>query len=348
MGNLFKKAVFFTDIHFGRNGDSVQANLDNLDFIDWFIDEGRTWGADAVILLGDYFDNRHKVHVGTLDYAIKGLEKLGSAFEKVYTIVGNHDLLYRNKRDISSMSIAKHIPNVVPIYEPTTFGEGKNGVTFLPWLVGEETKLLKRVNTRYVFAHAELNGGFMMNAKVTMPDHVAAASPDDLAKNDNLEYLFSGHFHFRQGKGKVLYIGNPFPFNFADAWDEDRGMMFLEWGKEPEFKAWPGQPLFRTFKLSELLDRPERLLREKLTARCTLDIDISYEEAQVIKDTFVTEYGLRKIELMHAPRDVSDQEFSEDVVFQSVDQIVVDGLMSIQSSSLVPSTLVQIYKSLDL
>lgn len=341
MDNLFKKAVSFTDIHFGRSGNSPVANQDNLDFIDWFIDQAKTWGAETCFMLGDWHDNRHSLHVSTMHYSLQGMQKLNDAFKQVIWLPGNHDLLYRNNREISSVEFANHLPNINIIRQPTIMG----GCTILPWLVGDEHKTLQNVKSRYMFGHLELSG-FLMNAKVEMPAHQNGISADDFEKNDGIEYVFSGHFHFRQGKGKVLYIGNPFPFNFADAWDEDRGMMFLEWGKEPQFKAWPAQPLFRTFKLSELLNTPDKLLREKLVARCTLDIDISYEEAQVIKDTFVQDYGLRKIELIHQPRDHADQEFEGDVVFQSVDQIVIDGLMSIQSTALKPSTLVQIYKSL--
>jgi DNA repair exonuclease SbcCD nuclease subunit len=338
---LFKKAVTLTDIHFGRTGNSPVANQDNLDFIDWFIEEARTWGAETCLMLGDWHDNRHSLHVSTMHYSLEGMQKLNDAFKQVIWIPGNHDLLYRNKRDISSIEFARHLPNINVIREPTTIG----GVTVLPWLVGDEHKMMKSVKSRYVFGHLELPG-FMMNAKVPMPHSGVGIEAEDFDSINETEYVFSGHFHFRQAKGKVIYTGNPFPFNFADSWDEDRGMMFLEWGKEPEFKAWPDQPLFRTFTLSQLLNDTERMLKPKLTARCTLDIDISYEEAQLIKETFVQSHSLRKIELIHAPRDYGVQEFNEEVIFQSVDQIVVDGLLSVQSPTMKPDKLVEIYRSL--
>lgn len=338
MDQLFKKAVALTDVHFGRTGNSPQANQDNLDFIDWFIEEAKTWGADTCFMCGDWHDNRHSLHVSTMHYSLEGMQRLNDAFEKVWWIPGNHDLLYRNKRDVSSIEFARHLPNIQIVRKPTTIG----GVTILPWLVNDEPKAVKNIKSRYVFGHLELPG-FMMNAKVEMPHHANGITADDFEHN---EYVFSGHFHFRQAKGRVVYIGNTFPFNFADAWDDDRGMMLLEWGKEPFFKAWPDQPLFRTFKLSELLNNPDKYLRQKLTARCTLDIEISYEEAQIIKDTFIDSHGLRKMELVHMPRQTENQEFIGEVVFQTVDQIVIDGLMSVQSTGLKPNKLVEIYKAL--
>ena len=37
MSNLFKKAAFFTDIHYGLKSNSLQHNQDCVNFVDWFI-----------------------------------------------------------------------------------------------------------------------------------------------------------------------------------------------------------------------------------------------------------------------------------------------------------------------
>ena len=344
MTTPFKKIGTFTDIHFGRSSNSEQANLDNLEFMEWFIDKAKDEQCDSIAFLGDYFDNRHSIHVSTLNYGLRGLEMLNDAFDKIYFIVGNHDLLYRDKRDMSSMAFAEHLPNITLVSEPLTIGNGRESMTFLPWLVGNEKKLLSKLKSRYIFMHGELNGGFLMNARVPMPDHPNGASVEDFA---NCEYAFSGHFHFRQAKDNVIYTGKVFPFNFSDSWDEDRGMMILEWGGEPKFEAWSDQPLYRTMTLSQLLNEPDKMLCPKLTARVTLDIDISFEEAQVIRDEYISRYQLRKIELIHQSKKDMVQEFSGDVIFQSVDQIVIDGLNTIKSDSYRPERLVEIYQSLD-
>ncbi len=340
----FQKIALFTDIHFGRSSNSEQANLDNLDFIHWFIERCKTLGIDTVAFLGDYFDNRHQVAVSTLNYGLQGLELLNNAFKTVHVIVGNHDLLYRDKRDMSSMAFSKHLTNINLIGNPLTLGEGRESITFLPWLVKDEKKTLKKLKSRYVFMHGELSG-FNMNANVPMPTHPDGVGVEDFT---NCEYAFSGHFHFRQARENVIYIGNTFPFNFADAGDADRGLTILEWGKDPVFEAWPDQPLFRNMTLSQLLNDPDRMLCQKLTARVSLDLDISFEEAQVVRDQYISRYGLRKIELIHQNRNsFADQSFSDGVVFQSVDQIVIDGLNSVQSENFKPERLVEIYRSLN-
>jgi hypothetical protein len=335
---LFKKAVTLTDVHFGRRGNSPQANEDNIDFIAWFIEEAKTWGAETCIMMGDWHDNRHSLHVSTMNYSLKAMEMLNDAFQIVHWIPGNHDLFYRDKRDTSSIEFGKHLPNIRIVRKPEIIG----GVSLMPWLVGDEAKRIKHSGARYAFGHLEL-GGFKMNARVEMPETEHGLKYSTF---DTLDYCYSGHFHIRQQRGRVVYTGNIMPFDFSDTWDEDRGMMMQEWGKEPIFKAWPGQPLFRTMKLSELLAKPDYYLRDKMTARVAIDIDISYEEAQFVKEQFAKDFGLRKIELGHQIKQEALNEFSEDVVFQSVEQIVVEGLMSVQSIGLVPERLVEMYKAL--
>lgn len=336
--NLFKKALFFTDIHYGRNGNSPQALVDNIEFIEWAIEEGKTRGCETMIFGGDWHDNRHSIHVSTMHASLDGLQRLNDAFERCYFIPGNHDLFYRDKRDVSSIEFARHLPNIKLIRNPKTIGN----VSFLPWLVGDEMKRLKTDKARYCFAHLEVPG-FLMNAKVEMPDSSHAVHPDSFAEQD---LVFTGHFHMRQTKGNIVYTGNVMPFNFSDNWDNDRGIMVLEWGKDPEFISWPGQPMFRTMKLSEMLNQPEKFLAPKLTARVTLDAEISYEEASFLRDNFVTQFGLRKVELIHQPKQQAEGTFSEEVVFQSVDQIVIDGLLSVASTGFRPESLVDIYKGL--
>jgi hypothetical protein len=338
MSNLFKKLFFFTDIHFGRSSNSPVALADNMEFLRWSIDEAKTAGCDMCIFGGDFFDNRNSIHVNTLCVATEALQLLNDAFPITYFIPGNHDLFYRDRRDVSSIEFTKFLPNISIVRQPTTIG----GVTLLPWLVGDEHKKLKSKGSRYTFAHLEMPG-FMMNAKVVMPESSHAVQAEAFKDQD---LVFTGHFHMRQTQGNVVYTGNVMPFNHADNWDADRGMMILEWGKDPDFRAWPSQPLFRSMKLSEVIETPERYLCQNLTARISLDVDISYDEAQMIRDAFVKDFGLRKMELVQPQVEGTVETFSHDVVFQSVDQIVDEGLSSVTSRGYDPRKLQEIYRGL--
>ena len=335
--NLFKKAACFTDIHFGMKSNSAIHNKDCEDFVDWYIAKAKEEGCDVGIFLGDWHHNRNSLNITTMDYSLRALEKLGQAFDNFYFFPGNHDLYYKDKRDIHSVEFGKYIPGITVIHEPTVIGD----VKLCPWLVGEEWKHISKKKAKYIFGHFELPH-FYMNAMVQMPDH----GEIQLDAFENYELGFSGHFHKRQSKGNMHYIGNAFPHNYADAWDDDRGMMILEWDGQPEYHSWPEQPTFRTVKLSQLIDQADTLIKPKQHLRVTLDIDISFEEASFIKEKFMADYNIRELTLIAEKKDLEINTDIDVQSFESVDQIVASQLANIESDAYNKNTLLAIYNSL--
>ena len=335
---LFKKVACFTDLHVGAKSNSTVHLQDCEDFVDWFIAQAQEAGCETAIFLGDWSHNRNSMNLYTLDTSIRCLEKLGAAFEQFFWFPGNHDLFYKDKRDIHSSVFGRHIPGVTVVDGVTTLDD----VTLVPWLVGDEWKTMRNVKSRYVFGHFELPK-FFMNAMVQMPDHGELRAEDFVGP----EYVFSGHFHKRQTNHNVVYIGNAFPHNFSDAWDDDRGMMMLEWGGQPEYKTWPDAPKFRTIKLSELIDRKDEIMLSKMYLRVNLDIDISFEEANYIKETFIKDYDIREISLVQDKSNLeSSYEDNPDTKFESIDNIVTDQLVNIDSGQFDKKILLDIYNDL--
>jgi hypothetical protein len=194
-----------------------------------------------------------------------------------------------------------------------------------------------------MFGHFELPN-FYMNAMVQMPDHGEV-------KNDhfqNFDHVFTGHFHKRQTAKNITYIGNCFPHNYADAGDDERGMMIMEWGQKPQYHAWPEQPRYRVYQLSDLLHNTDALLAAGMHVRVNLDVDISYEEATFIKETFAGTYNLREITLIPQKSVGDDITFDTqgNIMFESVDTIVTNQLTNIDSKQYDPRLLLDIYRNL--
>jgi DNA repair exonuclease SbcCD nuclease subunit len=336
--SLFKKVAVCTDIHFGLKSNSLVHNQDCSDFIDWFIKTAKENGCETGMFLGDWSHQRAALNMQTLQYSLRSLEKLSAAFDRFYFIPGNHDLYYRDKRDIYSTEWARHIPNIQIVND--WFQDGD--VVIAPWLVGDDHKRIPKLKGQYMFGHFELPH-FKMNAMVEMPDH-GEIQVDHFG---NFEHVFSGHFHLRQQKKNIHYIGNCFPHNYADAGDTARGMMTLAWGQEPVFHAWPGQPLYKVLKLSRVIDHAPDLLAKNMHVRVELDIDISYEEANFIKDTFVRDYSLREMALIPVKNNTVDTDMAPgEIKFESVDQIVTDQITNIESEFYDPKMLLKIYQNL--
>ena len=334
--NLFEKAVVFTDIHYGLKSNSHQHLRDCSNFVDWFIAEAKVRGAETCFFLGDWHHHRASVNVATLNASWGDLKKLNEAFNKVYFITGNHDLYYRDKRELNSMEFARDLNNFVMIDE--LFEEGNVGI--VPWLVENEYKKDAKMTCKYMFGHFELPF-FKMNAMIEMPDHGGI----NASMLRNPEYVFSGHFHKRQYDENIHYIGNAFPHNYADAQDNDRGYMYLEWDKEPVYVNWPQCPKYVTCGLVELIDDPAKYLDAYTYARIKLDVDISYEEATFIKENFMEKYKCREIQLVPI-KEVEEEYEAGEISFESVEQIVISQLQTIESNTINTEKLIDIYQNL--
>ena len=337
MTDMFKKAAVFTDIHFGMRQNSKAHNDDCLSFVKWFCAEAKKQDCDTAIFMGDWHHHRATVNVSTLNYTVEAIDYISKHFERFFFIAGNHDLYYREKRDLTSIPFIRNQKNVILVNDVYTEGD----VSLVPWLVGEEWTSMKRLQSRYVFGHFELPN-FKMNAMIDMPDHGGLNSQHF----PNQEYVFSGHFHLRQRKGNVHYIGNAFPHNYSDAWDDDRGMMIMEWGSEPKYIAWPDAPSFKTIDLTKLIEDPDKYMNKNSFLRVTCDADISFEEATFLKENWMETYQLRELNLIPAKREEHSQDWSGDVHFESVDQIVISQLNAIESDVVNRQTLIDIYNEL--
>lgn len=334
---MFKKVAVFTDLHIGAKSNSAIHNKDCEEFVDWFIDTAKKQGCETGVFCGDYHHHRNNINIPSLSVSLRCLEKLGAAFDNFYFITGNHDQFYKDNRSLHSVEWAKHVPGITIINKLTTIGD----VSLVPWLVGEEWKKIEKLKSKYIFGHFELPT-FYMNAMIMMPHTGELQS----VHFKNQDYVFSGHFHKRQNAGNIWYIGNAFPHNYADAWDDDRGMMILEHGSKPEFINWSDAPKFRTLPLSKLLDEKETLLLSKMHLKVDIDIDISFEEASYIKETFMGQHDIRELTLIPAKKSVDTDMSIEVDKFESIDTIVSSQIVNIESETYDSNLLLSIYSDL--
>jgi len=89
------------------------------------------------------------------------------------------------------------------------------------------------------------------------------------------------------------------------------------------------------------------LLLPKSYVRVHLDIDISYEEANFIRETLIPRHDLREMTLIPMKLEGVTQDMAPgELKFESVDQIVIDQITSIESDFYDNKLLLEIYRNL--
>ena len=89
------------------------------------------------------------------------------------------------------------------------------------------------------------------------------------------------------------------------------------------------------------------MLLPKSSVRVHLDIDISYEEANFIRETLIPKHSIREMALIPMKLDQHTQDLAPgELKFESVDQIIVDQITAIESEFFDPKLLLDIYRNL--
>ena len=338
MTQLFDEVVVFTDIHLGWKNNSKEHNEDCVQFIEWMIKEAHARGITKCIFMGDWHHSRSTINVKTLNYSTKLWRLLNASFEEIYFIVGNHDLFYKEDREISSVEFVNDYKNFIIVDEPAIY----NDVGFVPWVVSDEWDNIQSMDVTYMFGHFEFPK-FKVNANYEMPDHGKYAAED----LKHIRTVFSGHFHKRQNKNNVQYIGNCFPHSYSDVDEEtERGIMFLKWGEEPEYQMWPGTPRFRYRTISQAVENYHEI-EPKTFMKATIDVEVDFEDIAFVKETLSAFKDMKELTLVEQRRDVDFEVIIDgEEQFESVDATVISNLQQIESNIFDSNYLIQIYEDL--
>ncbi len=171
-----------------------------------------------VIHLGDAFDNRKGVDYWALDWAKRNVyDKFRDNGITVYSIVGNHDIYYKNSNKVNSIELLlNEYDNIVPISSPKEVLIGDSEVLLLPWICPDNEKetfeVIKNTSAKLAFGHLELSGFCVYPGQYQQEGM-------DKKVFDKFEMVFSGHYHTRSNDGKIFYLGNPYQMFWNDLGD---------------------------------------------------------------------------------------------------------------------------------
>lgn len=345
-----QKAAAFSDIHFGKKGNSDQHNQDCLDFIDWFCAQVEADPTiDHVVVPGDWHELRSSLSINTMDYSYRGAERLSKLGIPIIIHIGNHDLFHRDTRAVFSTIMFKHIPNIYLVPEPVVMEMRDGPVLFAPFLFSHEyPALVKHKEAIAWWGHFEFKGFVISGYNTKMehgPEHQDFKGPNR---------IFSGHFHKRQIQDNIVYIGNPFAMDYSDSGDFHRGMAVYTYKHdELDFIDWADGPKYVKAKLSQLLDETIDV-PANARVKCIIDVPITYEESISIKQGLLMQYNLRELKLEESDElaDVlvnteTGEVSSTGERLNTVDELVVEMLGAIDTPKIDQNMLVNLYQKLN-
>ena len=221
------KLCILGDTHFGARGDSLdfhkyfQKFYDEV-FFPYLIENN----IKVIFQMGDLFDRRKFINFNSLylsrKYFFEKCERLGI---KLHTLIGNHDVAYKNTLEVNSPSLLLNEYHNVEIYEDfTTVDFDGIQIDVVPWIcddnVDETFEKMKESKAQICFGHFEI-AGFEMDR-----GNVCDVGLDKklLAKYD---IVLTGHFHHKSTDGNITYVGTPYEMTWAD-WNDPKGFHIFD------------------------------------------------------------------------------------------------------------------------
>lgn len=208
--------AIITDIHFDcRGGSSYFLKRYELFFDNIFFPYLIKHNIKTLLILGDTWENRKFVNTQSLKEArAMFFDRLKELDVKVISILGNHDVTYRNTNDTNSMDIIESAYDnvyIVKEYEEMKFGNTTFGL--MSWVNRENLERnldrLKTSNVDVMCGHWEI-----ANCEMTSGNFCENGLEQSLFSK--FELVLSGHFHIMGTYGNIKYLGNPFQTNWDD------------------------------------------------------------------------------------------------------------------------------------
>ena len=247
------KFAIITDQHFCVR-DSSEYFIQNYEkfytntFFPYLVDND----IKLIICLGDTFEDRRKLNVYGLNKACEMyFDKAKQLGIKIITILGNHDVYYKNTNEINSISILNSTYNNIEfVYDTKILDLDGFKLALCSWINKEnyEDKLnfINTCGADYLAGHFEINGFEMTKG------HLCEGGLDTKIFS-KFDEVWSGHFHIKSQKGNIKYLGNPSQTNKGDI-GYDRGFHIFDTDtRELKFILNP-YIVYKSTKYNDLID----------------------------------------------------------------------------------------------
>jgi len=237
-GKIEGKAIVLGDLHFGVRRFNISVLEDQIKlFTEQIFPYMQENNIKIMIQLGDLFDNRTTTDINFIHELRKlFFDELKKRDIILHSLIGNHDIFHRESRDVSLVEFFKDLyPDNFILYKDRTYIDINNRKTYIvPWITKDEDLTYDEIKDCHnILGHFEIRHFALVKGHM---DENAKLTTDFFTKNTAVKNVFSGHYHIKDTKGLVKYLGTPWQINFSDyeeekgfyVWDEDDFLEFIE------------------------------------------------------------------------------------------------------------------------
>ena len=210
------KLCILGDTHFGARGDSLDFhNYFRKFYDDCFFPYLVENDIKTVFQLGDIFDRRKFINFNTLFLSRKYFfDKCKEHGIQLYTLLGNHDVAFKNTLEVNSPKLLLQEYDNIVIYEDfaTVEFDGVQ-VDVVPWICDDNEQeifqCMKDSKAQICFGHFEIAGFEMDRGNV-------CDTGLDKVRLSKYDVVLTGHFHHKSTKGNITYVGTPYEMTWSD------------------------------------------------------------------------------------------------------------------------------------
>lgn len=213
--------------------DGIYVNICT-DYIDYLTIYAKKNGIKTIIILGDILDKASKIHYATFVPLFNKLKEVKDAGFDLYFIVGNHEM-YTDRGDTI---IETFSPFGAVIKKAEEFEFDGVKINMCPYTLDRAD--VPTVDADYLFTHLPIDE-FSFDNGMEIKDK-SSFEPSFFS---NYKKVYTGHYHRRQKKYNIEYVGSPYQLSFGEAGDTNKGFTVFEssTGNE-EFVKYAGAPTY--------------------------------------------------------------------------------------------------------
>ena len=198
------------DIHFGIN-DQYGTFLDyQFNTLNWIYEIAEQNKVTDIVFLGDIFDKRRNINLRILDLVYKHFGKVDIPH---HLLLGNHDVFYKNRNDVNSLSILFKNESIYTNV-PTEIEIDNSTLLLTPWITSanydESVSIIENSTADYMFGHLDLVG-FEMNK-----GFISEKSTFNTNILKKFKRVLSGHYHIYSEQKNITYLGSVCQLNWND------------------------------------------------------------------------------------------------------------------------------------